>query len=93
VVVGGPYRLGGRLTNNTADRQRRVALAEAHRGASGTQERHGGPAVAGDDGPVGPEALAERLELLGCQRPVELPGEGIALPDAEVVDRPDVEAS
>jgi hypothetical protein len=42
---------------------------------------------------VGPEALAERLELLGCQRPVELPGEGIALPDAEVVDRPDVEAS
>src|SRR5439155_2653016 len=68
------------------------ALAEAHRGASATQERHGGPAVAGDDRAVRTEVIAERLELLRGRRRVDVPGECIALTDAEVVDRPDVEA-
>ena len=38
------------------------------------------------------EQGAERLELLRSRRRVDPPGEGIPLPDAEIVDRPDVRA-
>ena len=83
----------GRAPASSPPPDRRVPLAEARRGASGPQQRHGGPAVAGDDRAVRTEAFAERLELLRGRRRVDVPGEGVALPDAEVVDRPDVEAS
>src|SRR5262245_20891715 len=68
-------------------------LAKARSGAARPQERYGGPAVAGDDRAVWAEAVAERFELLRGGRRVELPGEGVALANAEVVDGPDIEAS
>src|SRR6185437_1634081 len=67
-------------------------LAQCGGGAAGAKQRNGGPAVTRDDRPVGAEPLTERLELLCRRRRVELPGKGVALADAEVVDRPDVEA-
>ena len=42
-----------------------VHLAEIRRRAAGSKQRDGGPAVAGDDRAVRPEAVAQRLELLG----------------------------
>src|SRR5712691_2947647 len=49
------------------------------------------PAVAGDDRSVGAEAVAEWRQLLGARRWLDPPCDAVALPDAEVVDGPDVE--
>ena len=50
----------------------------------------GPPAVPGRHRPVGPERLAERLEL-ARGRLGDLPGQPVAAADAEVADRPDVQ--
>src|SRR5208337_1171333 len=52
----------------------------------------GPPAVPGRHRPVRPEPVAERLELPGGRRR-DLPGQPIAAADAEVADRPDVQAA
>src|SRR5258706_8546854 len=65
-------------------------LAEGRVG-SAAEEGDRFPAVAGDDGAVWAESIAEWLELLRRGRRVEVPGKPVALSDAEVVDRPDVE--
>jgi hypothetical protein len=62
-------------------------------GAAWPEQRDGRPAVAGGDRAVGAEAIAERVELFRGRGWFELPGEGVALTDAEVVDGPDVEAA
>src|SRR6476620_43660 len=49
------------------------------------------PAVAGDNGAVRAESIAERFELLRRGRWLDVPGQSISLPDAQVGDRPDVE--
>src|SRR4029453_9020765 len=67
------------------------ALPKRFRGSAGTKEWDCRPAVTGHDRAVRAERLAEWAELLGCGRGVELPGQGVALANAEVVDRPDVE--
>src|SRR5438067_1913132 len=56
-------------------------------------EVDGPPAVPGRDRAVGAERVAQRLELLGRGRGVDTPGEGVPHADAEVVNRPDVEAA
>src|SRR5260221_10708192 len=67
--------------------------AEFGLGAARSEQGDGCPAVAGDDRAVGSEAVAERFELFWGRVWFELPGEGVALADAEVVDGPDVEAA
>src|SRR5439155_24099656 len=66
------------------------SLSEARIG-SAAEERDGRPAVAGDDGAVGSEALAEWRELLGERRSFESPRQSVALAYAEVVDGPHVQ--
>src|SRR5216684_1554145 len=67
--------------------------AECGLGAARSEQGDGCPAVAGDDRAVGPEAIPEWFELFRGRGRFELPGEGVALADAEVVDGPDVEAA
>src|SRR5258705_10430073 len=67
--------------------------AECGLGAARSEQGDGCPAVAGDDRAVGSEAIAERFELFRGRCWFELPSEGVALADAEVVDGPDVEAA
>src|SRR5258708_6779107 len=59
--------------------------------ASPSEQRNRFPAIAGDDGAIGTEPVAERREVFRAWRWVEAPGEAVALAYAEVVDGPDVE--
>src|SRR4051812_21449116 len=65
-------------------------LPQARRGTA-PRQRDGFPAVAGDDGAVGTEPVAEGFELPWTRRWVEAPGEAVTLAHAEIVDGPDVE--
>src|SRR5436190_23339122 len=65
-------------------------LPQARVGAA-TEQGDALPAIAGNDGPVRAETVAERLELLRRGRGIEAPRQAVALPDPEVVDGPDVE--
>src|SRR5258706_6268747 len=67
--------------------------AECGLGAARSEQGDGCPAVAGDDRAVGSEAIADWFELFRGRGWFELPGEGVALADAEVVDGPYVEAA
>src|SRR5712691_11962002 len=69
--------------------------AELPKGGVGAAAEQGDrcPAVTGDDGAVGPEAVAERGEQLGARRRLEAPRQAVALTNAEVVDGPHVEAA
>src|SRR6266404_9745907 len=67
--------------------------AECGLGAARWERGDGCPAVAGDDRAVRSEAIAEWFELFRGRGWFELPGEGVALADAEVVDGPEVEAA
>src|SRR5205823_6919401 len=51
------------------------------------------PAVAGGDRAVGTEPVPEHAELPGERWCIEAPRQAVALANAEVVDRPDVEAA
>src|SRR5438067_4420160 len=67
-------------------------LAEAGVG-SAPEEGDGLPAVAGGDRAVGTESVPEHAELPGERWWIEAPRQAVALANAEVVDRPDVEAA
>src|SRR5262249_15909936 len=51
----------------------------------------GFPAIARTDRSIRPKTVAERRELLRRRRGIDSPGQAVALTDAEIVDRPDIE--
>jgi hypothetical protein len=83
---GSLFRATLHITVGTVPVSQSKRLSEGRVGAAAV-EGDRLPAIAGDDGAVWAESIAERPKRLRGGRRVELPGEPIALADTEVVDR------